>query len=118
MKRNYFRQRVSKRSAAATYDELKFGAVAAGRTYVIQRLAVEDEDSAPTGDIRIYVDGHGYNHYELEQDSPQAATLYWSERDIVLTESETLVARITGCTSGDNLHMYLAGYWYEGSEEM
>ena len=114
--RSWFRQRVSKASGGGTYDDVTFGPVDPGQRYAIERLAVEDETTAPTGDIRVYVDGHGYLHWELEQDSPAAATLYWlkGERPLRLHEGESLVARFTGATSGDKLHMYLEGYLEEG----
>ncbi len=114
--RNWFRTRRSIRSAGGSYDDVSFGAIEPGRHYTIERLAVEDEDSAPSGDIRVFVAGHGYNHYLIEQNSPAAATLYWANEPIHLFEGETLTVRFTGCASGDDLQMYIEGWWEEWSE--
>ena len=113
-----FRQRVQKAAAGGTFDEVRFGPILENRLYVIWRVAVEDETSAPTGDIRAYVDGHGYTHWELEQESPAAATLYWENDRFYLAQGESLVARFTGATAGDVLSLYVEGWWMEPQEWM
>lgn len=114
--RNWFRTRRSKESAGGSYDDVSFGPVEPGRHYTIQRYAVEDENSALTGDIRVFVAGHGYNHYLVEKDTPAAAELVWENEPTHLFEGETLTARFTGATSGDDLHLYLEGWWEEVGE--
>lgn len=96
-----------------TYDEIEFGPILENRLYMITRHAVEDETHSPTGDIRTYVKGHGYEHWENEQDSPGSATLYWDKDPVHLVMGESLVARITGATAGDVLQLYVGGWWEE-----
>lgn len=110
---NFFRQRVTKAAGSGAYTDVAFGPAQPGRRYTITRLAVEDETSAPSTDIRVFVDGHGYPHYILEQNSPAAATLYWENEPTLLFEGESLVARFTGATLNDVLQLYVEGWWEE-----
>ncbi len=109
----FFRARRRKVSTGDATDDVAYGPIDPERIYHISRLAVEDEDSAPTGDIRVLVTGHGYDHPIVEQDSPAAATLYWENEPFHLMEGESLVARFTGAASGDALLMYLEGFWHK-----
>jgi len=79
----------------------------------ITRIAVEDEDSDPDGKIRIYVAGHGYEHWIGEEASPGAAILYWVVWPTFLVAGEKVVARFTGVDAGDNLVMYLEGWIHD-----
>jgi len=114
--RHYFRQRVTKLAGSGAYTDVVFGPVLHDRFYQITRFAVEDETTAPSTDIRVFVDGHGFNHYLLEQDSPAAATLYWESDPTFLTQGESLVARFTGPTLNDVLQLYVEGWWVEPVE--
>ena len=111
--RHYFRARRTLPAGGGTYDEVEFGPVLEDRLYTICRHAVEDETNAPAGDIRTYVKGHGYPHWENEQDSPGQATLYWDKDPIFLVMGESLVARFTGATENDVLRLYVWGWWEE-----
>lgn len=111
--RKYFRGRRSLVAVTATYNEVVYGPILENRRYHITRFGVEDETSAPTGDIRVCVKGHGYNHWLSEQDSPAAATLYWDTDGTFLTMGESLVARFTGAQASDVLQLYLEGWWEE-----
>lgn len=81
-----------------------------GKRYCFQRVTFEDKTSAFTS-LRVYVEGHGYEHYLAEQKSPAAATLYWLKDPIYLIPGERLVAKFTGTTTGDVLEMCITGYW-------
>jgi len=107
-KENVFRQRLSKVAAGGTFDDLKFGPIKAGEIYHIQGLAMENEATTIT-DIRVFIDGHGYNHYLYEQKAPAAGYLYWAEDDFYVFEGEELVIRFTGCDPLDKLAAYLNG---------
>lgn len=108
-----FRERVTALAGSGAFTDVEFGPLLEKRLYVIRRHAVEDETNAPSTDIRTFVKGHGYNHYELEQNSPGAATLYWENEPIILTQGESLVARFTGATANDVLQLYVEGWWFE-----
>jgi len=110
---NYFRYPIETQAKGGTFDEVTFGPIRNGRFYRITRFAVEDETSSPSGDIRVYVSGHGLPYWLLEQNSPQSATLYWDDRGTFLVEGESLVARFTGATAGDRLRMYIEGWYLE-----
>ena len=111
MVRHYFRDRRTLAAVLGTTDSVVWGPVLNGRPYHLTELAVEDETSAPTTDVRVVVTGHGFDFPLLEQDSPGAATLYWSETEHVLTEGESLVARFRGATAADVLQLYVSGWW-------
>ena len=115
LKRNYFRWRGVKVAAAGT-NEIAFPRVEPKRQYHIARVAVENETTAST-DVRILVRGHGWDHYEMEQDSPAAATLYWDSDPIELSEGEDLVAKWTGATANDRLVFYVSGWWVEEARD-
>lgn len=111
--RHPFRERRTVKAAGDTYDEVEFGPILENRLYEITRFAVEDETTAPTGDIRVYVKGHAYNHPLVEEDYPVAATLYWETDPVIITMGESLVARFTGATASDVLQLYVEGWWQE-----
>lgn len=111
--RNYFRDRRSLAAVGGTYDEVEYGPIRENRRYHVTRLGVEDETSAPSTDIRVYVKGHGYDHWILEQNSPAAGVLYWDTDGTFLTMGESLVARFTGATAADVLQLYIEGWWEE-----
>jgi len=104
------RIRVAKESTGATDEYLQTEKVEPERIWCIQTLAFENETSV-TAEVRVYIEGHGYPHYILQQENPPAADLYWFTDDFLLVEGERLVCRFTGTTSGDLLRMYLTGYW-------
>ncbi len=110
---NWFRTRRSTEAVGGTYDDVRFRAEGNDRHYLITRLAVIDEDHAPGTDIRVHIEGHGYNHLVHEQNTPGANTLYVVPDPIRLLPGETLVARFTGATLADNLELYIEGWWAE-----
>ena len=97
--RHWFRQRIVAAAGSTGTDDLTFGPVQHDRHYHLTRFAVEDETSAPSTDIRVFVTGHGYNHLLLEQNSPAAATLYWDDQGTFLSQGESLVSRFVGATA-------------------
>lgn len=111
--RHYFRQRQTLPAVGGTYDEVEFGAVEYNRLYHITRFAVEDETHDLTGDCRVYVKGHGYEHWLNEENTVTAGVLYWDVDGTFLVMGESLVARFTGATASDVLELYVEGYWEE-----
>jgi len=81
-----------------------------GKRYCFQRVTFEDKTSAFTS-LRVYVEGHGYEHNLAESKNCLAATLYWLKDPIYLIPGERLVGKFTGTTTGDDLEMCITGYW-------
>lgn len=114
-KKNWFRWRGVK-VAAATTEEIAFPRVEPGRHYHITRFSVENETSAST-DVRVLVRGHGWDHPEVEKDSPAAATVYYENEPTHLSEGEELLAKWTGATVSDRLVFYVEGWWVKTGED-
>jgi len=106
-----FRRRVIARASGGTYDEVRFGPIPSGRVYIVSRFATKDQNNAPSGKLEVYVDGHGYEHGIVEEASPGANELWWENEPIRLAEGEVLVARYTGATANDRLHLFVEGIW-------
>ncbi len=111
--RNWFRERRQLSAAGGTFDEVKFGPIRENRHYHVTRWGVEDETTAPSGSIRTYVEGHGYNHLLNEQQSPAVDTLYWDTNQTFLSMGEALVARFNGAAALDSLNLYVEGWWID-----
>lgn len=111
--RHNFRSRRTAAAVGGTYDEVTFGPIVKDRIYHIERFAAEDETSDPDGDLRVYVRGHGYEHWLNEQDTVALDTLYWDVDGTFLVMGESLVARFTGVDAADFLRLYVEGWWEE-----
>lgn len=111
-RRKWFRLRRQLNAVGGTYDEIEYDPLLEREFLQIARIAVEDEDNAPT-EIRLFITGHGYNHPVAEETSPSAATLYWVRWPTYLVAGEKLVARFTGATASDKLVMYLEGWIHD-----
>lgn len=86
------------------------------RLYCLQRVAVENQTTAYT-DLRILKGGGGEEIVIQEEDTPLAATLYWTDEPIYLTEGQYLIARLTGCTASDVIKVYVSGWYREVGNE-
>ncbi len=102
-------------TASAGTNDLAQSRVDAGKLCCIQRVAVENETTTYT-DLRILIDNFGVEFLLEEEDSPQAATLYWMTGEVYLREGQRLVARLTGCTASDVLRAYITGWWQQDGE--
>lgn len=97
-------------SDGTTALDIESKVVQIGWKRTIQRVAVEDETTAYT-DVRIgYIDRGDRIGWYCEQDSPQAAVLYWMKDPVVLQEGDRLLVRLTGTTDEDVLGIYAYGY--------
>lgn len=101
--------RVLNLAASAGSNDLRTERVDPGWLLCVQRVAVENETSAYT-DLRILKAGHGQEVLLVEQDSPAAATLYWTDEPFYLTTGQYLVCRLTGCSADDVLAAYVSGW--------
>ena len=105
---------LSKLASAGSNDLAQEG-IPDGRLYCIQRAAVENKTTAYT-DLRILIAGGGEEFLLEEEDSPQAATLYWMTDPVYAREGQYLVCRLSGCTANDVLKAYVTGWWQEARE--
>lgn len=103
--------RIRERAIAAgdTYDYVKSKAVPPGEIWCLQGIAYENETGA-RGTFRRYLEGHGYNHYVAEHQTPGAAELIFTDKEIYLIPGERLVIRQASCTASDELALYAHGY--------
>jgi hypothetical protein len=105
---------LSKQAATGTND-VRSAPVPENQLHCYQHVTVENESHAFT-DLRIMKAGRGGEFLLQEQDSPQAATLYWMTDNVYLAEGQQLVVRFTGCTADDKLRVYGCGWKQEGKE--
>lgn len=95
--------------AADGSNDLQTDRVPSGFLSCIQHVAVENETTAYT-DLRVMKARPGREFLLEEEDLPQAATLYWMADDFYLTEGQYVLVRLTGCTAGDKLRVYITGW--------
>jgi len=110
--RQWFRHRINGIAAGNAYDELVYRHHLEQYFLQITRISLEEESNAPDS-MRLYVKGHGYEHWVGEEKSPSAGTLYWIDWPTYLVEGETLVARFYNTTAGNKLHMLIEGWAYD-----
>jgi len=103
---------VLKTSSAADYDDLESRLVEPGTILEVRHVAVENRTTAYT---RLTVGvADSFSFYEKEEeDSPAADNIYWTRSKFLIPAGKKLRARLTGCTSGDDLHMTYEGFLWE-----
>jgi hypothetical protein len=105
----YFRRKIIFISAGAAIENIYDAFVEPERVRFYTRISVENLNSAMT-EFRIGADS-GREFYQCEeQDSPAAATLYWTDKILYVFGGDRLQVRVTGATSGDRLELILQGY--------
>lgn len=102
--------RIRERSIAAggTYDYVKSKPVPPGKTWRLHDIVYGNETGARST-FRLYIEGHGYNHYLSELQGPGADELITHPGTVHITEGERLVVRQATCTANDNLALYALG---------
>lgn len=90
--------------------------VPAGRKIIITHWAAINKNHGFTK-LTFLRKGHGYDHEFTAWGSPAADTLYWTNWEYHFTEGEVISTRFTGTTSGDELIVYLDGYWIKTEAE-
>ena len=66
--------------------------------------------------VRLFIDGHGYNHYIEEQATPTATGLYTYAEPIWLIPGERLAIEIDEGQANTTAEMHLTGYSTEFKE--
>lgn len=103
------RIRENAKASGGTYDYVKSETVPPDEIWCLQGIAFENETGA-RGTFRRYIEGHGYNHYVAEHQSPGAAELIFTDKILYLLPGERLVIRQASCTANDILALYAHGY--------
>jgi hypothetical protein len=96
-------------ASGGTYDYVKSEIVPTGEIWCLQGIAYENETGA-RGTFRRYIEGHGYDHFLAEHQSPAAAELIYTDKVVYLTPGERLTIRQASCTAADKLCLYCHGY--------
>ena len=110
--RQWFRHRVKGIAAGGAYDEIEYRHSLEAFYLQITRISLEEKGTASSS-IRLYVKGHGYEHWIGEEKTVVVDTLYWIEWPTYLVEGETLVARFIGATEDNVLEMLVEGWAYD-----
>lgn len=108
MKR-YFSERLVLVSKGATTEDIKGKVVETATVRTYMRISIENLDN-PMTELRVGVDAGGIFHPHEEEDTPAAATLYWSTDELRVFEDDRLQVLITGATTGDRIRVYTQGY--------
>jgi hypothetical protein len=110
--RDIITDEVIKGSAASGTNDLESPLVEPGTILEIRHVAVENRTTAYTRLVIGIADGLSFFQKE-EEDSPAANNIYWTKSKFLIPAGKKLRARLTGCTSGDDLHMTYEGYLWE-----
>lgn len=95
--------------SSGTYAYVKSSIVPTDEIWCLQGIAYENETGA-RGTFRRYIEGHGYNHYLGEHQSPGAAELIFTDELIYLLPGERLTIQQASPTASDVLSLYAHGY--------
>jgi len=99
-------------SAGGSYDDLESEAVKPGTVLEIRHVAVENKTTAYTR-LTIGISDGIFFFEKEEEDNPAADNIYWTKSKFLIPAGKKLRARLTGCTSGDELRMAYEGLLYE-----
>ena len=103
------RIRESVSASGGTYDYVKSEIVPPGEIWCLQGIAYENQTGA-RGTMRRYIEGHGYDHFLAEHQSPGSAELIFTDQLLYLLPGERLTIRQASCTASDILALYAHGY--------
>src|SRR3989304_5437024 len=101
--RNIVSAEIVKASAGGTFDDLESIIVEPGPAHEIRHVPGKNKPP-PYPRLTIGVaDGLSFIEKE-EENSPAAGSIYWTRSKFIVPAGKKLRARLTGCTSGDDLH--------------
>jgi len=110
--RDVITDEVLKTSSGGAYDDLESPIVEPKTVLEVRHVAVENRTTA-YGRLVIGV-AHGLSFFQKEEeDSPSANNIYWTRSKFLVPSGKKLRARLTGCSSGDSLHMWYEGFLWE-----
>lgn len=96
-------------SAAGANEDINIGPVPSGHLWVINNIAIEDEDNAFTS-LRISITGYGEDHHLVETITVAQDALQSYPETYYIPEGRTLRIRFVGSTSADLLTAYVSGF--------
>jgi hypothetical protein len=100
------------KGAVGTSDDLESPLIEQGTVLEVHHVAVENRTTAYTRLVIGVADGLSFFQKE-EEDSPAADNIYWTKSKFLIPAGKKLRARLTGCSSGDDLHMTYEGFLWE-----
>lgn len=102
-------------SEGAAYDDLEIGPVPAGERWYIEAICNNDETTAITS-RQVGIKSGGMIYWLYGHAVTTAALPHGYRRPFTLVAGESVVCRLTGCTSADVIFAYLAGLYVEVGE--
>lgn len=117
-RKSALRERAKKTTGSAGLVSVYTELVKPGKIYCVQQLAwtVDKTMSGGNTRVRLYIDGHGYNHLLEEQDAPVADTIYSYSEPVWLVPGERLGLELDQAQATTTVEIILTGYWTEFSE--
>ena len=103
-------------SASGTEDDLESPLVEPGMILEVRHVAIENRTHGYDRLVFGIADGLSFFQNE-EVDNPEANDIIWTRSKFLIPAGKKLRARLTGCTSGDELHMTYEGFLYEENEK-
>lgn len=110
--RDIITDEVIKGSASSGTNDLESPLIEPGTILEVRHVAVENRTTAYTRLVIGVADGLSFFQKE-EEDNPAANNIYWTRSKFLIPAGKKLRARLTECTSGDDLHMTYEGYLWE-----
>ena len=111
MRWSHYREYLEKKSAGAAYDDLEPPPLKAQQFLIVDHVSVQDETTAYTN-LRLGIKAATTFTPLLEEKTPAAGEVVWTDEELKITEHERLCCRLTGCTSGDILKATIQGKLY------
>ena len=117
-KKYALRLREKKTFASAGLATVYSDIVPLDQLWCIQLLSVEEDKTTLLGNTRcrVYIEGHGYEHWLAEQDGPAAATLYWRAEPFWVIPGERIAVDWDNAQAATTVEMQAMGYWTEVEE--
>ena len=106
--KNIVTDEVTKGTAASGTNDLESPLVEPGTILEVTHVAVENKTTAYTRLTIGVADSFSFIEKE-EEDNPPADDIFWTKSKFLIPAGKKLRARLTGCTSGDEIRMAYEG---------